>query len=143
MFLPQCATVTYDSDIEQKVAEAVALFEKTFKLKVDVPIFIVDEFSDKTGLKDETIGVCYYAWQYVPIRVELQRQYMSLNPEGIEQLVFHELGHCVMKLHHNDKYPNIMEPSVGEHGFYFANREKLWKNLFFQCKYVSGVCKDL
>lgn len=81
--------------VDKQVKPYVIAFEKTFGIKVsNIPIHFYT--LDKT-----TAGICYvWAW-----RREIQIdpfKWVTYNKYTREELVFHELGHCVMNLGHID-----------------------------------------
>lgn len=117
------------------VAEAIDKFEKLFKLKVDIDVKVTEKLLGQT--KKEVVGVCYY----FPKHIELLERHIKLFPEYTEELVFHELGHCIMKLEHDNSRLNIMTSYLLPADFYYKNRKKLLQDLYYRCKYISGVCK--
>lgn len=70
-------------------------FEQQFNVKVNVPIISKQIDVNKAG-------VCY-VWSdgYREIQIN-SRHWSYFSEEQKEQLVFHELGHCVFNLDHDD-----------------------------------------
>lgn len=70
-------------------------FEQQFNVRVNVPVISNKIDSNKAG-------VCY-VWSdgYREIQINSQH-WSSFSEEQKEQLVFHELGHCVFDLNHDD-----------------------------------------
>ena len=73
----------------------VSKFEKEFKIKVRVPIVF-------ESLKPFYSGVCYI-WNDGYKQISINKEHWnSYNIEQREQLIYHELGHCIYELKHND-----------------------------------------
>lgn len=60
-------------------------------------------------LRNEEIGLCYtYS---VRREIKFDESFWEITPEyGRKQLVFHELTHCVLNVHHIDNDKNYMNP---------------------------------
>jgi len=90
----------------------------------------------KTSTKDEpnTIGTCSGINGY-PI-ITIDTNYWDVADEFEKQeLIYHELGHCILNRDHcevkeNGKPVSLMEPEMVGSSFYQENREKLINELF-------------
>ena len=83
------------------------------------------------GIKGTVIGHC---WRDAK-RIDINREYFDKsNSAQIEQLVLHELGHCVLNKEHTEETePSIMNPYSIYYNFYTHNYNELM-NRFFSCK---------
>lgn len=78
-------------------------------------------------------GICYESWLSARVAVD-KAEWDALNDGGKEQLVFHELGHCVLGLNHERSLvassygsieASIMAPEVfGDWPHYHAYRDE-------------------
>jgi len=79
--------------------EYIDSFENTLNIKVNprIPIY----FSD---LKDPRVGECW-RWKsgYREIKVD-SKYWKEIDSANREQLIWHELGHCILHLKHDDEY---------------------------------------
>lgn len=77
----------------------------------------VDKFFDLLGRTEDIIveftndeeyaGVCYY-WLVGSNEIKINRKYWSnINDEMREQLMFHELGHCVLERDHDNSHIDL------------------------------------
>lgn len=100
-------------------------FEQAYGQKVSIDINFVEK------LDNNVVGVCYlYSSGYR--KIELSNEYWNKVTElAQEELLFHELGHCVLNRGHNDKkiaYQNqsvpesIMYPYVFGNTWYYKQR---------------------
>jgi len=82
--------------VDPRLEPYVQLFEKLYGVVATMPVVIAD-------LDTYTAGLC---WTGRPHRVEISRSlfeyYEHSFPEAIEEVVYHELGHCVLGLDHDD-----------------------------------------
>jgi hypothetical protein len=89
-----------------------------------------------TGTKDDpgTIGTCSIANGFPLIIID--RRFWGVADEfEREELIFHELGHCLLDRDHcepkkDGKSLSIMEPDLLGSTYYKANRENLINELF-------------
>lgn len=86
--------------IEEEFIRHVEHFEKLFNVDVNIMI-------EWTDLTDGHVGVCR-SWDDGHREIQIDRQFWpSFTDSGQEQLLFHELGHCIFNLPHNEKLINI------------------------------------
>lgn len=105
--------------VDPKLLPYYERFESDFNLIIDdVPARIVD-------LEGNRAGVCW-TWCYMDgtsfNAIEIDREYLdkiSDNDSKVEQLMYHELGHCVFNSPHRDGYVDgthmplsIMKPTA-------------------------------
>ena len=84
-----------NSITDASFTDQVVEFEKTFKLKVSVPIVFEKLDSNKAG-------ACY-KWSDGYREIRINPEYWdTYSVFEREQLVFHELGHCIFNLDHDD-----------------------------------------
>lgn len=70
-------------------------FEREFSVNVSVPVIF-------NSLEANKAGVCY-VWSDGYREIEINsKSWSSFSEEQKEQLIFHELGHCVFNLDHDD-----------------------------------------
>lgn len=76
----------------------------------------------------EYVGMCTTG-AYTP-GITLKIDYWKeANDTQKENLLFHELGHCILGLGHN-KYKSVMYPSILDPDYYLENRKQLLDDLF-------------
>jgi hypothetical protein len=76
-------------------ATYVDSFKNEFNVRVSVPIILKEIEASKAG-------VCY-VWSDGYREVQINSKYWySFSEDQKEQIVFHELGHCVFNLNHDD-----------------------------------------
>jgi hypothetical protein len=81
-------------------------------------------------------GVCAYAEGETPVITVSQEAWLSSTDAEREELVFHELGHCVLRLKHvagvnEEGIPSsIMDPIEIKSSIYSQNRAYYLKTLF-------------
>jgi hypothetical protein len=104
----------------------VELFEKEaerFGRPIRVTNLVV---SISYELPQRVLGRCTYS---NPRLIEINgNHWPDLTDEYRELLMFHELGHCVLDLHHVQDRVDIMNPAVP--GTYRGNRDSLLAELF-------------
>lgn len=86
------------------------------------------------------IGYCQRSsWSYTPLVVINREFWNSASSNEREHLMFHELGHCLLDLDHDDAViligidwvpRSIMNPYIFEESVYVAHREYYLQNLF-------------
>lgn len=114
--------------IDPKFDSYVQLFENTYGIEVNVSIVFKD-------IADEDVaGQCWY-YTNRPRMIEIDTPYWNIISEaGREQLIMHELGHCVLDLDHDDRVGtvgawnnvplSIMNSThFGDEPYYSQNRE--------------------
>ena len=73
----------------------VKAFSNEFKVRVSVPVIF-------NNIENNIAGVCRI-WYDGYRQIEINSKYwFSFSEEQKEQLIYHELGHCVFKLGHDD-----------------------------------------
>ena len=92
--------------IDNRLLEFVEGFEHTFKKTVWMDVIITEELEDyaKGGLlEDNVVGVCWKSVSGETRRIEIkQSSFDDMSYKAKEQLIFHELGHCVLDKGHSD-----------------------------------------
>lgn len=77
-----------------------------------------------------TLGTCTYAWNQNPvIRID-PGHWEWLSDNGRLMLVYHELGHCVLKQGHREGFVSIMNPLLPPSFMFEQNREEMLRELF-------------
>lgn len=117
----------------------VRSFENTFDVSVANPVGFAK-------LDDAKVGVCYWGKPGNPVVIDLDFYKRNKdNPMAMEQLVFHELGHCVFLLPHNPKtdtagHPiSIMYPyTFGSGTWYRSNTSYYYEELHWEHLYVPA-----
>lgn len=113
--------VEIDEELKQSVKEFIgdlALHGKDFKVTIK-SIKFVDNF------EGNVVGRCYYN-----DRVEILKG-MEYNETYLKLLMYHELGHCILKLGHTKEGSNsIMQPTlIGDSDYIKTNWSGLVSNL--------------
>lgn len=109
----------------------------TFKIYLkDMSTF--DLFYKIIGKEGRVIGHCYRQSREIEIRKDY---FQGANSAEIEELVIHELGHCVLDLEHTEENSiDIMNPYSLYHKAYTVNYNELM-NRFFSCTEFCPVVK--
>lgn len=111
--------------ISKQLTEYVLDFEQTYNVHIDFDIEL------KSINSDNIVGRCWHS-NNGSRKVEIDSTYFQQHKNdyySIQQLVFHELGHCYFDLDHNDTLDNgnpvsIMYPyAFGYAEFYKQNLE--------------------
>lgn len=107
-----------DKDTENKIETVI---DPEFKPHVDSFSKIVGTTVKNSvvmgKLKDGIAGTCYYHWSFNRDRnrIVIDKEYYNLIKKSyysVEQLIWHELGHCFLKIWtHDDK---IMEKKISD-----------------------------
>lgn len=86
---------------EKSIIEpSLVSYVQSFEMKIGVPVNNVDVVFKP--IKYPTIGLCYRGGGEKN-KVEIDPvQWKKMDEYGREQLMYHELGHCVLGLGHND-----------------------------------------
>lgn len=85
-----------------------------------------------TKLETSVYGRCYYFKNRMVIN---NLFWKDLNNLQREQLIFHELGHCLLKLGHDDIGTNLMNSSdFISDDWYIYDYDNLMNKLFIGCK---------
>lgn len=87
-----------------QVDPAFNAYVRDFEVKIGVGVNNVDISFRK--LNAPTIGVCYSGGQFNQINIDPDF-WATMNESGREQLMYHELGHCVLGLGHNDELSTL------------------------------------
>lgn len=84
--------------IETELIDFVQKFEQRYNIKVNASIQFVDE------LPSPSVGVCHSYYANSPSNyIEIDKSYWdTLDYYGKEQLIYHELGHCVFDYGHDE-----------------------------------------
>jgi hypothetical protein len=99
-----CARNQVQYTIVEDVSPLIAKFEMLCDVQVEVTVKIVDELppSEEEGI-DNRVGICRFHWygNHPENEIQLLRSYWNrTSPMGQEELLFHELGHCVLGRSH-------------------------------------------
>lgn len=105
--------------------------DKTLQFKIKlVSMKKFDVFYKMLGMKGSIIGHCWKQSKEIEINVEY---FKTANHAEMEQLVIHELGHCVLDLEHKEDNVAIMNPYSLYYAAYLLSYNELM-NDFFGCK---------
>ena len=92
--------------VSNPVKAYVSEFEETFNVSVTYSVTITDDLDMSTN------GVCFYMQtgnNVRPVEVKLNRvQWDKGNYSSRKKLIWHELGHCSLKLEHSSDMYSIM-----------------------------------
>lgn len=76
---------------------------------------------------ERVVGVCFMGQKSLEVDKEYW-SYASYNEK--ENLMFHELGHCLLLRNHSESYNSIMYSTMLSSNFYEDNRVQLLNELF-------------
>jgi hypothetical protein len=85
-----------DPEFEPYVTRFVSLSQKTNRPMNSANVGI--QFDD--NMDSQTLGICSYGSMEIRINSKLWKK---LSPSSKEMLIFHELGHCILKRDHIEK----------------------------------------
>ncbi len=123
-----CPPYLVVADATSEVAPIVAEFKKQAeKYKVPVPKLKDTKFYFLKTL-DKEYGICYTKFNEIGLN---PKDWKYLSPEEKEDLVFHEIGHCVLGKEHTKNNVGIMK-ATGLHDskYYRQNRDLLIAHFF-------------
>ena len=113
-------------EISAELETFVQSFESEFRSR-DMDIVLKDKLYDYKNLDwlDRSIvGVCWKSRNGQTRRIEIQREYFDgLDYAGKEQLLYHELAHCILDKGHNDGYRTNNCPESIMNSFIFSKNE--------------------
>lgn len=91
--------------IETEFQPFVIEFEQAYNVKVNVGIVFNDSLAKDQGIS----GVCHsYNTNNIHNWIEIDTNYWNYsNYYGKQQLIYHELGHCVLGLQHDNRLGTI------------------------------------
>ena len=85
-----------DPEFEPYVTRFISLSQKTNRPMNSANVGI--QFDD--NMDSQTLGICSYGSMEIRINSKLWKK---LSPSSKEMLIFHELGHCILKRDHIEK----------------------------------------
>lgn len=109
-------------------------FKKDYYIETgkNVSISFPINFSYDIFFKDnpDSIGVCFYTGNYEPIEVLInERTWSQMTEECQDQLIYHELGHCLLKQDHRDDYISIMNATDEKCHIFYEHKDVLVREL--------------
>ena len=113
----------FNRNVDDAFVEYVSRFERHYGEAVEVGV--------NFGSLKDAVGICYY----VTGNIEIDREYWNTHGEAAkEELIFHELGHCVLGREHNEHMigdcpASIMYPTLTP-GCYKKHKDYYIKELF-------------
>lgn len=130
-YLPE---LNIDSRLEGFVQEFVAEADKRNANHLDVELIRTLKFAK---LGDDIAGVCR-TWRWAVgegishLEIMVDEEFKSLKPEWmVRALLFHEMGHCLLRLEHSEEEPRvIMHPRLQRNNYYEKNWKWLLDDLF-------------
>jgi len=173
LFLAQIYAATYlivtvaenlptDGIEDKSIAEYVQTFKKAGEsfshgLKfpnLNIGMGIIKYMADAMNLGESSLvmGICNPAT--IPATILISRQYWEASSDlDREQLIFHELGHCVLGRDHNDEITvledgetvplSLMNTYVIEEEHYTRYREEYIRELFTKVNMLGNAeCSD-
>jgi hypothetical protein len=109
-------------------------FEQALGLQVTVPVGFWGDVSQLDGADADAVGLCLA--DGAVRQVWLDSQYWAASPECREALVFHELGHCVLGLDHDDRTTDNGRPLSVMHPYV---SRVCWAWPHYRDDYVKGL----
>lgn len=124
--------VDFQNKVEEEVKEHLQKFNEAFGMNVNISITY-------TKLPTTIVGMCY-SYTFQPNSIEIDEdKFKRYDYYGRQEVIFHELGHCVLNRGHDDtlislrgeKIPtSIMYPYVFGSAFYYKeNLDYYYKEL--------------
>jgi hypothetical protein len=102
-------------------------------VNVDIGRLIVkiDRIIDKDNKDSDTIGLCNMSNRLKEITIDSE----YAKSGNLEEVIYHEMGHCVLNREHcitkiNKKRVSLMYPYIEDDNDYASNRERYIKELF-------------
>jgi hypothetical protein len=89
-----------------------------------------DKFYKLLGVNGYVIGHCWTGTNEIDINIDY---FERANNAEIEQVMIHELGHCILDLEHTEEKTAIMNPYSIFYADYVKDYNKLM-NDFFSCR---------
>lgn len=140
--LVSCATIKRDTtsyrgySVEKEFIPYVKSFEKDCNLKVKIHIRFSDTGADALFLASNIIGYC---WPIYPKFIHIDPEWWDRNllSGRREELIYHELGHCVLNRMHDNKIESGIEKSLMSTNM-FTNP---YQYIVFKDKYIKELCK--
>lgn len=118
----------------------IELFNKEASLRgVEVNAFDAEfVIVEKLEGPDAVIGRCYYT----DVKIAVEEEFWKYASDTAREiLIFHELGHCILKKGHSTS--GIMRPRLLNANHYRRNRTRFLDELFFKPRYLyiwtSGI----
>lgn len=100
----QASPFTYKLD-----SELVPYYERFTDVYGVDSKYVAGWFADTNSHSERAVGICY-SYTNGDRRIEIDPTYWANSSDnGKEQLIFHELGHCVFNLDHNDNRLDIKD----------------------------------
>lgn len=132
IILTGCGTYPY-YETQKDFFDYVNRFEQDTGKKVNIPIIFTDE--------DKYAGVCeYYSNGNRLVRINHKYWHQS-DDSGKEQLIYHELGHCVLNREHSTKSMNLKDThyNIPNSIMYPIAFGDLWYYSFFRNHYIDEL----
>lgn len=143
LFLLSCGDACGEPTPAEQDAEVLSYiidFERLYGYTVDYEVVLVDEqLTDLPGV----LATCNYGGGK-PTIVRIEREFwLENNANRRRALVYHELGHCSMKLDHNDReFPVTILNNRGElivvDGPYSLMHSQLFSDRFYTQPFFSS-----
>jgi len=91
--------------IDGVIDPAFDQYVQDFEMKVGVPVSGVSVTFKPTEYP--VLGVCIYGGEIAKVEID-PTQWERMDSHGREQLIYHELGHCVLGRGHDDRKVRLM-----------------------------------
>ena len=112
----------------------VTKFEKICHVKVNVPITLKPKLVSPVGVT--WAGLCKSYGKYGEIEID-ENYWNAYSYYGKEQLIFHELGHCVLHRPHSEEVAGTIPASI-MYPIAFGDRPEYKENLEY---YYKELCQ--
>lgn len=115
-----------DSDVDPRFREEVQEFEERYDTEINFPVKMVSHrkliLMHSGSSPDRLVGICKKS--LLNRRVLFSKKQLEKYNVSMEQIVFHELGHCKFDLQHDHStllgrgippsimWPNLMSPAT-------------------------------
>jgi hypothetical protein len=128
IFVPTLKIEGYEEYVEAFVADAKS-FGVNLKIK-DLIIETEQSVDDTPNDGATTLAKCYTGFMLTPKIVVSSEQWALLSEYGRVQLIYHELGHCILKLDHREDGLSIMNPFRIDDELFVKWNQELLEELF-------------
>lgn len=128
-----CASASKPINEHREVAEIVREFEYFCNCRVDIPIYF-------TSFDSSVIGMCYgFLGPYFLKSIDLDKEYWdNASFYQKEELLFHELGHCILNRMHDDR----MIPSGFPHPYSIMYPYTFYQYQYHRDYYIEELFKS-
>lgn len=136
MFLISCAPINHHKKVEVAgFEEYVQLFQDysvqyNHKIVIDDLRIIFGTLNPPGTSSSVTVGLCQTADGTTPEITIDSVEWPDLTASEKEELLMHEMGHCVLYYRHATHSTSIMYPYLADGNVYFDNKDRFLQEFF-------------